>query len=78
MPRRLLLHAHSLQVTHPTRFEPVTFLAPPPACFTDDACALGVPRDALERLHDEAGVRWGAAPAASVPEEDVEPSARSR
>lgn len=55
---RLLLHAHSLRVMHPSRGEAVRFLAPPPKEFAESARALGVPVDALEQLQSEAGAVW--------------------
>ena len=55
---RLLLHAHSLRVSHPTRDELVRFTAPPPASFAAAAAALGVPSEALAALQSEAGADW--------------------
>ena len=54
----VLLHALSLQIMHPTRGQPVRFAAPPPEEFVAAAAALGVPSDALSRLHSEAGATW--------------------
>ena len=39
---RLLLHAHSLRVLHPTQHKLVTFTAPPPIAFVEEAVALGI------------------------------------
>ena len=56
---RLLLHAHSLEITHPSSEQTVRFAAPPPEAFAAEAARLGVPAEALERLRGEASVRWG-------------------
>ena len=55
---RLLLHAYSLRVAHPTDGRLVTFNAPPPEAFATEAAALGVPEAALARLQGEASAVW--------------------
>ena len=57
-PSRLLLHAHSLQITHPSKSQLVRFTAPPPQEYVDEAAALGVPSEALDALRSEGGAKW--------------------
>ena len=63
---RLLLHASSLTIAHPTRRELIKFTAPPPEQFTSAAAGLGVPVEgsALAALAaEEGGAEWtGEAP----------------
>ena len=63
---RLLLHAHALQIRHPTRQQLVTFTAAPPPEFMQGAEVLGLPR--LAELAPS-GVVWGGA---TLHEEDEE------
>ena len=63
---RLLLHAHALQIRHPTLQQLVTFTAAPPPEFMQEAEVLGLPR--LAELAPS-GVVWGGA---TLREEDEE------